>query len=204
MRPTVVVFDLGGVLVDWNPRYLYRKLMADPAAIERLLGEVTTGEWNAELDRGRPYAEAVAELASRYPGDRLHIEAYFSRWLEMVDGPIAGTVAILEELHGRGVPIYALSNWSAETFPLVAEDPRFAFLKLFRRRFISGELKLIKPEPAIFHHLLAETGHAASTCLFVDDNRANVEAAAALGFPVHHFADPAALRADLVRQGLLA
>src|SRR5918911_3336816 len=112
-----VVFDLGGVLIDWDPRHLYRKLFAgDEPAMERFLAEVCTPGWNHALDAGQAFAEAVAELCSRHPRERERIEAYHRRWIEMVKGPIAPTVAILEELDGRGVPLWALTNWSSETF----------------------------------------------------------------------------------------
>jgi 2-haloacid dehalogenase len=150
-----VVFDLGGVLIDWDPRYLYRKLFAgDEPGMERFLAEVTTSAWNLSLDAGKPFGEAVAELIATHPHERARIEAYQDRWIEMISGPIPGTVALLEGLAARGVPLYAITNWAVETFALVRHDPAYAFLDLFRQIFVSGELKLIKPEPAIFRHAL--------------------------------------------------
>ena len=137
-----VIFDLGGVLIDWNPRYLYRQLFAgDEAGMERFLAEICSPEWNHALDAGRPYAQGVAELVRRHPQERERIEAYRERWLEMVAGPIAPTVALLERLDEAGVPLWALTNWSAETFALVRPDPAYAFLDRFRRIFVSGELR---------------------------------------------------------------
>lgn len=202
---TNVIFDLGGVLIDWDPRHLYRGLFAgDEAAMERFLTEVCTPAWNLELDRGRAFAEAVAELGGRHPGQRAMIDAYQARWLEMVAGPIPGTVRILEELDARGTPLFALTNWSGETFALVRSDPTFAFLGRFKTIFVSGELRLVKPEPEIFRHALDAIGGPAAACLFVDDVEANVAAAARLGLATHRFTDPDGLRADLARRGLLA
>ena len=149
LQPNLVVFDLGGVLIDWDPRYLYRKLFDDPAKMERFLAEVCHNAWNLEQDRGRSFAEAIEEASSRHPGQRLHIEAFFSRWSEMVGGPIAGTVALLEDLAAAGRDLVALSNWSHETFPLVRNDSTYGFLDRFQRIFLSAELGLVKPDPAI-------------------------------------------------------
>ena len=203
-RPTVVILDLGGVLIDWNPRYLYRRLFAgDEAAMERFLAEICTPEWNLSLDAGRPLAAAVRELAATYPHERARIEAYHERWLEMVAGPIAPTVAVLEELVAADVPLWALTNWSAETFALVRRNPTYRFLDRFREIFVSGELGLVKPDPAIYRHALAAIGRQPRECLFVDDAPKNVAAAAALGLHAHRFTDAPALRATLAAQGLL-
>ena len=199
-----VIFDLGGVLIEWNPRHLYRQLFAgDEAGMERFLAEICSPAWNHALDAGRPYAEAVAELTARHPHERLRIEAYQARWLEMVAGPIAPTVAVLERLDAAGVPLWALTNWSAETFALVRPDPAYAFLDRFRRIFVSGELRLAKPDPAIFRHMLAAIGAAPEACLLIDDAPRNVAAAAALGMRTHLFTDAAPLGRELARLGLL-
>lgn len=199
-----VIFDLGGVLIDWNPRYLYRQLFAgDEAGMERFLAEICSPAWNHALDAGRPYAEAVAELVARHPHERARIEAYQGRWLEMVAGPMAPTVALLEQLDEAGVPLWALTNWSAETFALVRPDPVYAFLDRFRRIFVSGELRLAKPEPAIFRHVLAAIGAPPEHCLFIDDAQRNVAAAAALGMRTHLFTDAAGLGEELAQLGLL-
>jgi 2-haloacid dehalogenase len=203
-RPTQVIFDLGGVLIDWNPRYLYRGMFAgDEAGMERFLAEVCSPEWNLMLDAGRSFAEAVAELGERHPPERERIVAYHQRWLEMVAGPIPGTVAVLEELAAAGVPLWALSNWSAETFALVRDDPNYAFLRHFRTIFVSGELGLVKPDPAIYRHALAAIGSPATDCLFIDDAPKNVAAAAALGIHAHLFTRAELLRAELAALSLL-
>jgi 2-haloacid dehalogenase len=204
-RVSTVIFDLGGVLIDWNPRYLYRKLFVDDEPrMERFLTEVTTAAWNHSLDAGKPFAEGVAELIAKHPVERKRIEAYHSRWIETISGPILGTVEILEDLAERKVPLYAITNWAAETFDIVRRDPAYAFLDLFREIYVSGSLRMAKPEPAIFHHALGRIGGEASDCLFIDDVEKNIRAAAALGITVHHFTSPEGLAADLQQRGLLA
>ena len=203
-RPQAVIFDLGGVLIDWDPRYLYRQLFPDDAAaMERFLTEVWTHEWNLALDRGRPFAQALPELIRRHPHEQARIEAYRDRWIETIGGPMPDSVALLETLHARAVPLWAITNWSAETFPLVRDDPTYAFLNLFREIYVSGSLRMIKPQPEIFHHALAAIGLPAPSCLFIDDNLHNVEAATGLGMETHHFRDAAALAAALRDTGLL-
>jgi 2-haloacid dehalogenase len=196
-----VVFDLGGVLIDWNPRYLYRTLFSDEAAMEDFLATVVTPEWNRAQDAGRPWAEAVEELAARHPERRDLIEAYWRRWPEMIGGPIQPTVDILEELRSSAVRLYALSNWSAETFPVAR--PRFPFLGWFDGIVISGDERLIKPDPRIFELLLARFDLDPRVTVFIDDHAPNVDAAAALGMHGVRFVDAATLRADLVRFGVL-
>jgi 2-haloacid dehalogenase len=198
-----VVFDLGGVLIDWNPRYLYRQLFdGDDEAMEAFLSEITTQEWNARQDGGRTWAEAVAELVERHPEQRDLIAAYRERWEEMLAGPIEGTVDVLRELREAGVPVYALTNWSAETFPIARQ--RFEFLGWFEGVVVSGEIRLVKPDPQIFHHLLERFGLDATTTLFIDDHEPNIRAAQELGMQAIRFHDPGQLRADLAEMGLLA
>jgi 2-haloacid dehalogenase len=201
-RPTVAVFDLGGVLVDWNPRYLYRTLFdGDDAAMERFLAEVCTPAWNDQQDRGRPFAEACALLVRDHPDKRELIEAWPSRYPETIAGPVAGAVEILAELRARDVPLYALSNWSAETFPHA--QARFPFLQWFRGIVISGALHVAKPDLAIYRHLFETYGLRAEGTVFIDDAPRNVEAAASLGMHAVQFTDASSLRASLVRLGLL-
>ena len=198
----IVVFDLGGVLLDWDPRHLYRKLFAgDDDAMEAFLADVCTVEWNERQDAGRTFAEAVAELLPTH-GDKRHlIEAFGARFGEMIAGPIAGSVEILEMLKRKSVPLYALTNWSAETFPPQRE--RFEFLSRFDGIVVSGEEGVIKPDPRIFRLLLDRYRIAAEAAVFVDDNPANAEAATALGMHGIHFRSPDALRDELARLGLL-
>jgi 2-haloacid dehalogenase len=196
-----VVFDLGGVLIDWDPRYLYRKLLADEAAVEEFLATVCTPEWNAEQDRGRPFAEGVAELVERHPVHAAAITAYHERWTEMLGGDIAGTVELLDELRDTGVPLYALTNWSAETFGIARE--RYQFLEWFDGVLVSGEERMIKPDPAIFRLLLDRFGLDPGAAFYVDDSPANVAAAGELGFDAVRFTGPEQLRRDLEARGLL-
>ncbi|HEX2426406.1 MAG TPA: HAD family phosphatase [Gaiellaceae bacterium] len=200
-RPTIVVFDLGGVLVDWDPRHLYRDLFDDPDEMESFLAEVTTTEWNAHQDAGRPWAEAVELLVGEHPERRELIEAFHRRWPEMLAGEIPGTVDVLAELRATEVRLVALSNWSAETFPLARE--RFDFLAWFEGIVISGDVGVNKPDRRIFEHLVAKFGIEPADVLFIDDSPANVEAASAFGFCATQFTDAIALRAELVRLGLL-
>jgi len=197
-RP-VVVFDLGGVLIDWNPRYLYRRLFDDADAMEHFLAEVCNDDWNVQQDAGRPFAEAVEAAAALHPDLRPLIEAYWRRWDEMLAGPIPPSVALLEELAAAGDELYALTNWSAETFPIARE--RYRFLDLFRAIVVSGEERVAKPDPRIFEVLLARIGRPAGACLFIDDSPKNVAAAAALGFDAIRFEDGAKLRDALLARG---
>jgi 2-haloacid dehalogenase len=198
----VIVFDLGGVLIDWNPRHLYRRLFDDDAQMEWFLEQVCHQAWNLEQDRGRTFADAIEEAVLRHPDQRAMIEAYHARWEEMLGGEIAGSVAILEELAARDYELHALTNWSAETFPIGRE--RFAFLERFGIILVSGEERLVKPDARIFQLLLERIAHPAQRCIYIDDSAPNVAAAAALGFDAIHFTSPPALRAELALRGLLA
>jgi 2-haloacid dehalogenase len=200
-RPTTVVFDLGGVLIDWDPRYLYRQLFDDPDEMESFLAEVTTAEWNAHQDAGRPWAEAIELLVAEHPERRELIEAFHGRWPEMLAGEIPGTVHVLAELRAAGVRLVALSNWSAEMFPIARE--RFDFLAWFEGIVISGDVGVNKPDRRIFELLMDRFGIEPAAALFIDDSSANVDAATALGFHAIQFTDPKALRVELVRLGLL-
>ena len=202
MPVKAVVFDLGGVLIDWDPRYLYRKLLDDEAAEEEFPATVCTPEWNAEQDRGRPFAEGVAELVERHPVHAAAITAYHERWPEMLGGAVGGTVEVLAELRTAGVPVYALTNWSAETFGIARE--RFEFLEWFDGVLVSGEERMIKPDPAIFRLLLDRFGLDPGATFYIDDSPANVAAADRLGFDALRFTSPAQLRRDLEARGLLS
>ena len=200
--PTAVVFDLGGVLVDWNPRYLYRRLFdGDEAAMERFLAEVCTPAWNDEQDRGRPFAEACALLVRDHPERRALIEAWPARFEETMAGPIPGTVDILAALRDRGTPLYALSNWSAETFPRA--QAVFPFLHWFDGVVISGALRIAKPDPSIYRHLLERYALRPEDTVFIDDAPRNIDAAAALGMRAIRFTGAEALRAELIALRLL-
>src|SRR5580692_9400700 len=198
---SVAVFDLGGVLIDWNPRHLYRKLFQDEAAMEYFLANICTPEWNLQQDVGRTFAEACAALKLQSPSNAEMIDAWFGRFDEMMTGPIAGTVDILAELREREVPIYALSNWSAETFPFARR--RFEFLQWFRAIVLSAEVHLVKPDPRIFQRFCEKVALLPEQIIYVDDLQHNVEAARRIGMYTVRFSDPAALREELVQLGLL-
>jgi 2-haloacid dehalogenase len=197
-----VVFDLGGVLIDWNPRHLYRKLFEDEAKMERFLSEVCSPVWNVTLDAGMSFDEGIAELLRRHPDEAHLIRAWKERWEEMLGGAIEGAVALLDELHAAGMPLYALTNWSAETFPIGRRH--FPFLERFRDIVVSGQEKIVKPDPRIFELLVRRTGVAPERTVFIDDGERNVAAAARLGFRAVRFTDPESLRASLTALGALA
>jgi 2-haloacid dehalogenase len=195
-----VVFDLGGVLIEWDPRHLYRQLLPDDE-VEGFLEEIGFAEWNHRQDAGRAWSDAVEEHIRRHPHRADLIRAYPERFGDTLVGPIPGTVAILEELHTRGVPLLALTNWSAESFP-VARDG-FPFLDLFDDIVVSGEERVAKPDPRIFRILVERHGLEPAATMFIDDSPANVEAASAVGLVAVRYESPAALRAQLVAAGLL-
>ena len=201
-RRSVAIFDLGGVLLDWNPRHLYRKLFAgDEAAMEAFLTNVCTTQWNERQDAGRTFAEATQALMPEHADKRELIEAFGARFGEMIPGAIDGTVAILGELHARRVPIYAITNWSAETFP--PQRKRFPFLANFHDIVVSGIEGVIKPDPRIFRILLERNRVSPHDAVFIDDVPANAAAAAALGIHGIHFRSPEQLRRELTACGLL-
>jgi len=196
-----VVFDIGQVLLHWEPRALYRKIFADESEMEAFLRDVCPPAWNVELDRGQSFAEGVAEATQRHPHHAEKIAAYDTRWAEMLTHAIQGSVDILEELHQRGTPLYAITNWNGDKFRQTRE--LHAFLGRFRDIVLSGDEKLIKPDAAIYHVLLARNSLAAADCLFIDDSAKNVAGAQAVGMQAHHFTTPDALRQELARRGLL-
>ena len=197
-----VVFDLGGVLIDWNPRHLYRRLFGeDFNGMERFLAEVCNSAWNERLDAGRSWDEAIAEATALHPEHADLIRAYHERWEEMLGGPLSDSVTILDELRGTGVRLYALTNWSQSTFHHALA--RYPFLQWFEDIVVSGREGVIKPNPAIFRLLLSRSGIEASRSVFIDDSLKNVEAASVLGFRTIHFCNAVQLRRDLASLGLL-
>lgn len=195
VTPSTVIFDIGGVLIDWNPRYLYRKLFADEQEMERFLADVCTPGWNDQMDAGRSWSEAIDELIARHPGQMENIRAFRARWPEMLGGTLDETVRILETLHRNGTPLYALTNWSEETFELTKS--RFPFLGYFRGIVVSGRERLRKPDPEIFQLMLRRYDLAAQEAAFIDDNADNVASAAALGLHAIRFQSATALKSDL-------
>ncbi len=196
-----VVFDFGGVLIDWDPRHLYRRLLPE-GEVEDFLTEIGFGEWNLVQDStSRSWADAVAELSARHPDRRELIEAYPARFTETMAGPIEGTVTVLRELHARGTRLLGLTNWSGETFHYAHE--LFDFLDVFDGIVVSGEEELAKPDPRIFHVIRDRYGLVPDETLFIDDSPTNVEAAEKEGLLALLFTDPDQLRRDLVSLSLL-
>lgn len=181
-----IVFDLGGVLIDWNPRYLYRKIFKTEEEVEFFITQVCHSEWNEQQDGGRSFRDAIDEATKRHPQYKNEIPLYFERWSEMLAGDISSTVEILNTIHKQNLyQLYALTNWSAETFHHAYD--RFDFLKLFRKIVVSGRVKLKKPDPAIFQFLCDDCQIKAKESLFIDDVKKNIEAAQRLGFHAHHY-----------------
>ena len=198
----IVVFDLGGVLIEWDPRHLYRKLFAgDEAAMEHFLANVCTHEWNRGQDAGRSFAEGARLLKADHPDKAELIDAYCARFDEMMPGPVAGSVEILSELKERGTAVYCLTNFSAETYPPTFE--RFEFLRWFHGILVSGQVGLIKPDPRIFELLVERFAIDPERAVYIDDVAANVAAARPFGIHAIHFTTPTALRGELVALGLL-
>jgi 2-haloacid dehalogenase len=195
-----IVFDFGGVLVGWNPRNLYSRFFpGQPQAMEDFLAEISFMEWNAQQDKGRPLTEAVAQLSKQFPHRAQLISAYQEYWKESITGSIEGTVELLRALKKKGHLLYGLSNWGAETFAMVRHE--FEFFNLFDEIMISGDVKLIKPEPEIFEVFLQKIGKTAEQCLFIDDSEPNIITARKMGFDTVHFNSPEHLKNELqVRQ----
>jgi 2-haloacid dehalogenase len=196
-----VVFDVGHVLVDWDIRYLYEKLIADPVQLDWFLAHVVTPEWHFEHDAGRDAANTTAELTAKFPDYRALIEAYVPRWLETVGRPIAGMYEIVTQLHARGIPLFAITNFSHEFWPRFA--PLFPVTNLFRDVVVSGTEKVAKPDARIYQIALARFGLAAGEALFIDDRADNISAAQANGFIGHQFQNASTLRTLLSDYQLL-
>jgi 2-haloacid dehalogenase len=198
--PTAVVFDLGGVLIDWDARYLYRRILPDDEAIEAFLREVRFADWNETLDAGADWDEAVEALAARHPERRALIEAFRDRWEETLGRPIEPVVDIVRELVDAAVPTFALSNWSDRTFAIAR--PRFPFLEWLNGIVVSGAVGVTKPDERIYRALLDRYRLDPRRTVFVDDRRDNVEAAERLAIRGVLFTDPPALRRSLRGLGL--
>lgn len=200
--PAAVVFDIGRVLYDWNLRYLFQKLIADPAELDRFLAEVVTEEWHFQSDSGRPLAEMVPELKARFPERAALIDAYRDRFEETLPHEIPGTHQLVRRLAGRGVPLYALTNFGAEFWARARRG--WPIFDLFADVVVSGEERVAKPDPAIFAIAERRFGRAPGELFFTDDNPANVAAARTRGWRAHLFDGASGLQAELVRAGLLA
>jgi 2-haloacid dehalogenase len=196
-RLPAVVFDFGGVLIDWDPRYLYRKVFAgDEQAVERFLQDIRFFEWNVQQDAGRSFHQAIAEICDRFPQHCELIKAYDERYEESISGPIWETVQILKELKKAGYPLCGLSTWPAEKLPPVRD--KYEFFSWFDDIVISGEVGLAKPDPAIFELVLKRIGHDPQECIYIDDAEHNIQVACKLGFLTIHFSSPEQLRRELI------
>jgi len=201
MPVKAVVFDVGNVLFDWDIRALYAPLIADPARLDWFCTNVITPEWHFQHDAGRPFAETSAELIARFPGEADLIALFGARFAETITGPVPGMIPLVEQLAAAGVPLFAITNFSAEFWPgFRATAPVFDH---FTDIVVSGAERLVKPDPAIYALALARFGLAPGTALFVDDRADNVEAAAANGFIGHHFDGAEGLAARLHALGII-
>ena len=196
-----IIFDLGGVLIDWNPRYLYRKIFSTEEEINWFLETVCTGEWNEQQDAGRSSEEAIAVLLKQFPQHEVAIRSWFDRWPETIGGPIHDTVEILKTLRDmKQHRLYALTNWSAETFPWAKNN--FDFLHWFEGIVVSGEEKTLKPKLDFYQILLDRYSVNPQQALFIDDNIKNTEAARLIGIDSIHFKKPSQLRQELMDHGI--
>lgn len=197
-----IIFDLGGVLIDWNPEYLYRKLFANEPEMRHFLENVCTPDWNEEQDGGRTIQDATNYLLAKHPEHEENIRAFYGRWPEMLGGPIADTIEIFKELKETGkYKFYALTNWSAETFPVAQQQ--YDFLGWFDGVVVSGTEKDRKPFASFYQTLLNRYSVKPEEAIFIDDNLRNVRAAEALGIASIRFTSPKALREELNTQGIL-
>lgn len=200
--PTSVIFDVGHVLYDWNPRILYERLFDDEQALDVFLDTVATKDWHFQHDAGRPFAETSAELSTLHPEHAAMIALWGPRFSEQIPGPMPGMVALVDELHAGGVPLFAITNFSGEFFaPFRAREA--AMFDRFRDIVVSGDEKLVKPDAAIFRLALDRFGLRTDQAFFIDDNAANVAGASALGIRSHLFRDAATLRSELIGLGLI-
>lgn len=202
VQPHTVIFDVGKVLFDWEPRFLYERLIEDDRALEAFLASVVTREWHFQHDAGRPFAETSAELGARFPEHAALIAAWGPRFNETLGLAIPGMTALVEALDAAGVPLFAITNFSGE-FWLPFRAREAALFDRFRDIVVSGDEKLVKPDPAIYALALRRFGLEGPDAVFIDDSLPNVAAAADAGIHALHFTGAAKLRADLEGLGLL-
>ena len=201
-RIDTVVFDLGQVLIPWDPRKLYQKLFNDEAEMERFLADVCHPDWNTQQDAGRPLAEATAERIAAFPQFEALIRAYYGRWEEMLGEAVEGSVQLLKELKAKGYRVLAITNWSSETFRQVR--PLYPFLDEFEGIVVSGDELLIKPDQAIFRLFCERYAVKPEQAVFLDDNPHNVEGARAIGMRGILFQSPEQAREALEKMGICA
>jgi len=202
MKIDAIIFDLGGVLIDWNPNYLFDKVFDDEEKKKHFFQNICTPEWNEEQDAGRSIKQATEMLVAQHPDWKEHIEAYYGRWTEMLGGPIHETVEILRQIKESGkYKLYALTNWSGELFPVALE--RYNFLHWFDGRVVSGDEKMRKPFPEFYHLTLKRFNLTPQKTLFIDDNLRNIQAAEELGIQCIHFTSPGQLKDELKEAKIL-
>jgi 2-haloacid dehalogenase len=195
-----IIFDFGGVLIDWNPRYMYQDEFEESSEMENFLSKVCTDDWNLQQDKGRSLAEGTRILQDKFPEHVVKIQLYYDKWEKMIKGYIPQNVTILRKLKEK-YKLYGLTNWSAETFPIVFK--RYSFFKLFDGIVISGEEKLIKPDKKIFERMLERYHLEAKNSLFIDDNMNNIQAAKEIGFATIHVQEKTDLKTELTAMGLI-
>ena len=196
-----ILFDLGNVLIDWNPLYVFHDMFETQEDLDFFLTHVCNSDWNEEQDAGRPIAEATEKQIALFPEWEEAIRAFYGRWTTMLGGPIIRTVDILEELKSKGeVQLLALTNWSAELFPIALD--RYRFLQHFEGIIVSGEEGIRKPDPQIYKMVETRYGAKSASTVFIDDSLRNIKAAKSLGFQVIHFQNPSQLRKDLAELGI--
>jgi 2-haloacid dehalogenase len=195
-----IIFDFGGVLIDWNPRYMYRDEFEESSEMEHFLSNVCTDEWNLQQDKGRSLVEGTRILQHKFPEHVAKIQLYYDQWEKMIKGDIPQNVILLQKLKEK-YKLYGLTNWSAETFPIVFEQ--YSFFKLFDGIVISGEEKLIKPDKKIFELMLERYHLEANHSLFIDDNKNNIQAAKEMGFATIHVQEKTDLNSELRTLGLM-
>ena len=197
-----IIFDLGAVLIDWNPRHLYRKIFKTEEEISWFLENICTSEWNDEQDAGRSFEEATEALVAKHPEWEIPIRAWYDRWTETIPGPIHETVEILKTIkEANEYRLYALTNWSAQTFPWALSN--FEFLHWFEGIVVSGIEKVRKPHPEFYQILFDRYAVVPGNSLFIDDNIKNIQAGNTIGLTTIHFKSPAQLRAELIQLGVL-
>ena len=201
--PSAVIFDVGRVLFEWDPRYLYERLIEDDQALEAFLANVVTKEWHFQHDAGRPFAETSAELSALHPEHAELIAAWGPRFNDTVPHAVPGMLELVRELDAAGVPLFAITNFSGEFWPAWVAQHRELFDR-FRDVVVSGDEKLVKPDPAIYALALKRFGLQPSDAVFVDDSPANVAGARDAGIHAVLFTTAEAFRAELVRFGLLS
>lgn len=201
-RFDTIIFDLGGVLIDWNPEYLYSTIFTNPEEMRWFFTNITTSDWNEEQDAGRSLAEATEDLVKKFPAHEANIRAYYGRWEEMLKGPIHETVEIFRYLKfNTDYKLYALTNWSSETFPRALE--LYDFLHWFDGKLVSGNEKMRKPFKEIYELLINRFSIDPTTAIYTDDNLRNLPPAQELGIHTIHFQSPAQFKSELQELGVL-